>query len=57
MIDMTEISCIKCGIEILDKSVIYIRVLVDDKWGSHACCTKCWYKNNPDRLPVRINLD
>jgi len=47
--------CVKCGIEITDNAVIYTREKVNDRWGTHPICTKCWYQENPDRIPVRLN--
>ena len=50
-----EEPCIRCGIEIEDDGVIYIREQVNGKWGSHPICTECWYKKNPTRIPHRCH--
>ena len=49
-------SCVYCGIKITEESVIYVRVKVNEKWGSYPCCTKCWYEKNPDRMPHRLKI-
>lgn len=46
--------CCRCGIEIAEIGIIYIRAQKDDKWGSHPICTMCWFAENPDREPVRL---
>lgn len=53
---MNDESCVYCTIKIPEFSVIFVREKVDGKWGSHACCTRCWYKKNPDRVPHRVNI-
>lgn len=49
--------CIRCDIEITEQGVIYIRAQKEGRWGSHPICTQCWFKENPDRKPVRFYKD
>lgn len=56
ILDMSseEEPCCKCGQEIDDAHIIYIREQVNGKWGNHPICTPCWYKANPGRTPHRV---
>ena len=47
---MAEEPCIRCGVEIEDDGIIYIRVKGENK----PICTQCWEKENPGRPAHRI---
>jgi hypothetical protein len=49
-----EDPCIKCGVEIKDNGIIYIRAQVMSKWGNHPICTQCWDKENPGREAYKV---
>lgn len=49
-----EEPCVKCGVEIEDESIIYIREEVKGKWGDHPICTPCWDLHNPGRTAYRV---
>lgn len=51
---MAEEPCVRCGVEIEDDSIIYIRAKVNNKWGNHPICTQCWNKENPGRPAHRV---
>jgi len=53
---MSDENCVYCKVEITEELVIFVREKVDDKWDSHACCSKCWNEKNPNRIPHRVNL-
>jgi len=52
-----SLNCIKCKKPIQEKKIIFIRCQVKEKWGSHPVCERCWFKDNPDREPIRMVVE
>lgn len=51
-------TCHKCkDTATTPKGTIYVRAQVEGKWGSHPICENCWFKENPNREPVRANWE
>jgi hypothetical protein len=46
--------CVRCGVEIEDDGIIYIREQVMSKWGNHPICTQCWNTENPGREAYKV---